>query len=156
MSEPFAKRPVVETPGTEGMGGAAVSPDGRWLAYVTDSTGASEIWVRPFPGPGVAVRISPEGGVEPVWSRSGRELFYRLGGRLMAVPVQAGSEFQFSKPTVLFDGQFEYTRPGNQPPSYDVAPDGRFLLLKPPVAIQSQPITVVVNWAEELERRVRP
>jgi hypothetical protein len=155
-SEPFATRPIVQTPGTEGMGGAAVSPDGRWLAYATDSTGTAEIWVRPFPGPGAAVRVSPEGGREPVWSRDGRELFYRTSSRLMAVSVQAGTEFQFSKPTMLFDGQLEFTPPGIQPPSYDVAPDGRFLLLKPPAAVLSQPITVVVNWAEELGRRMGP
>jgi hypothetical protein len=102
------------------------------------------------------VRVSPDRGVEPVWSRNGRELFYRSGSRLLAVSVQAGQEFQFSKPTVLFDGQFEFTRAGNQPPSYDVAADGRFLLLKLPAAVESQPITVVVNWAAELERRSRP
>jgi serine/threonine protein kinase/Tol biopolymer transport system component len=154
--EPFEKRAVVQTPAVEGQSGASLSPDGRWLAYVADPTGSNEIWVRPFPGPGAAVRISPDGGVEPIWSRNGRELFYRQAGRLMTVSVQAGSEFQFTPPAALFDSQFEFARPGIQPPTYDVAPDGRFVFLKPPTSIQSQPIIVIVNWADELERRTRP
>jgi Tol biopolymer transport system component len=154
-SAPFTKRDVVQTPASEGQSGASLSPDGRWLAYAADPTRSFEIWVSPFPGPGAAVRVSPDGGVEPIWSRDGRELFYRAGSRVMAVAVQPGSEFRFSPPVLLFDSQFELARPGNQPPSYDVAPDGRFVFLKPPAAIQSAPITVVVNWVEELEQRGR-
>jgi WD40 repeat protein len=150
--KPFQKRAVVQTPANEGAAGATLSPDGRWLAYASDSTGSNEVWVRPFPGPGAAVRVSRDGGVEPIWSRNGRELFYRDADRVMVVAVQAGSEFQFTPPVALFDGQSEFV-PSNQPPSYDVAPDGRFLFLKPPASRQSQPITVVVNWIEALERR---
>jgi hypothetical protein len=153
---PFEKRAVVQTPNVEGSSGAALSPDGRWLAYAADPTGSLEIWVRPYPGPGPAVRVSPNGGFEPVWSRSSRELFYREGGKLMSVSIQPATELQFAPPVVLFDVEYRYTRPGTQPPTYDVAPDGRFVFLKPPAPIQSQPLTVVVNWVDELERRNQP
>ena len=155
-TEPFAKRGVVQAPGYQGQRGAVLSPDGRWLAYTDDPTGSIEIWVRPFGGPGAAVRMSPSGGVEPVWSHNGRELFYREGGKLMSVSIQPGNELQFAPPVALFDAQFAYTRPGSQPPTYDVAPDGRFVFLKPLAPIEGHPLTVVVNWVEELERRVRP
>jgi len=81
---------VVATPANEGGQGAALSADGRWLAYASDQTGRGEIWVRPYPGPGPAVRVSPNGGTEPVWAKSGRELYYREQNRLMAVAVAVG------------------------------------------------------------------
>jgi serine/threonine-protein kinase len=155
VAEPFEKRPVVQTPAHEGANGAALSSDGRWLAYVADTTGAAEIWIRPFPGPGAAVRVSPDGGVEPLWSRSGRELFYRQTGKVMAVSIEAEPELQFTAPRMLFDGEYEFRRAGSQPPTYDVAADGRFIFLKPLAPIQAQPLTVVVNWVDELERRLR-
>ena len=61
---------------------AALSPDGRWLAYTSDGTGRREIWVRPYPGPGAPARVSPDGGAEPRWSRDGGTLYY-LHGRTM-------------------------------------------------------------------------
>ena len=134
----------------------ALTPDGRWLAYTDDPTGRLEVWVRPFSGPSAAVRVSPSGGMEPIWSHSGRELFYREGGKLMSVSIQPGSELQFTSAVTLFDKEDVYTRAGTQPPTYDVAPDGRFLFLKPMVPVETHPVTVVVNWVEELERRLRP
>ncbi|HET9361950.1 MAG TPA: protein kinase, partial [Vicinamibacterales bacterium] len=88
-------RPLVRTPGREGFEGLMLSPDGRWLAYTSDATGRFEIWVQPYPGPGAPVRVSPDGGVEPVWARNGRELFYLEGRTLMSVAVNAGSTFDF-------------------------------------------------------------
>jgi serine/threonine-protein kinase len=146
------RRAIVQTDNTEGQQGAALSPDGRSLAYVSDITGQAEVWVQPYPGPGAPVRVSPGGGVEPVWARNGRELFYLQGDRLMAVVIASQASFSFSPPTQLFEGRY---RRGGQPPSYDVAQDGRFLMLKSPDA---QAITahfvVVLNWFEELRRRV--
>jgi Tol biopolymer transport system component len=68
-----------------------LSPDGRWLAYVSDESGRSEISVRPFPDPGGKFAISTDGGSEPRWSRDGRELFYRNGDKMMAVTMATGS-----------------------------------------------------------------
>jgi Tol biopolymer transport system component len=136
---------VVATPASEGLGGW-VSPDGRWLAYTSDSTGRTELWVRPLPGPGASVRVSSNGGVEPVWSRNGRELYYLEGTSMMSVAVEAGAAFNFKPAVRLFEST--YTR-APQPPSYDVAPDGRFVMIKPDSAGKT-PITVLLNWQERL------
>jgi eukaryotic-like serine/threonine-protein kinase len=149
-----APRDVVVTPAEEGMEGLSVSPDGRWLAYAANPTGQTEIWVRPYPGPGAPVRVSPGGGAEPVWARNGRELFYVDSPKeqLMAVSIQAEPELRFSAPVALFDvREFAFS---SQPPSYDVAADGRFLMIKPAgnLAPGKRPLTVVLNWAEELRR----
>ena len=122
----------------------ALSPDGRWLAYVSGTTGPPEVWVQAFPGAENPVRVSSRGGVEPVWARDGRELYYLEGNKLMAVAVDTGSEFNFKPPVLLFE--YRYQRSG-QPPSYDVGPDGRFLVIKPSNAASSA-ITVISNWAQ--------
>ena len=145
--------PVVQTQYREGFEGASLSPDRRWLAYVSNATGLPEIWIQAYPGPGAPVRISPNGGVEPVWARNGRELFYLEGRRMMGVALDLRSGVSFSAPKPLF--QSEYATGVTQPPSYDVAADGRFLMLK---RVDGQalapPIVVTLNWFEELKRRL--
>jgi hypothetical protein len=138
---------------------ATRSPDGRWLAYESNRSGQNDIWVRAYAG-GAPVRVSPAGGVQPVWSRDGRELFYLQGTTMMAVAVRPGTEtFAFGDARELFDASFArfevgtYEAPGS---SYDVAPDGRFLMIQPVARPQTAPtrIIVVQNWFEELKRRV--
>ena len=130
------------------------SPDGRWIAYASPESGRSEIYVRPFPGPGGKWQISTEGGGEPVWNPKGHELFYRSGKKLMLVDYEAGQSFSAGKPRVLFEGPYVPTP--RSFPDYDVSPDGqRFLMLKP--AEDQQPasqIVVVQNWVEELKQKV--
>jgi Tol biopolymer transport system component len=153
IDKPDAREAVADAPVREGVDGANLSPDGRWLAYVSNQTGQNEVWVRPYRGPGAPVRVSPNGGTEPVWSRRKPELFYFEGRRVMSVSVNFGSTFGFKPPTFLFESRFLTFE---QPPSYDVAPDGRFLMIKP-AATQSRAtpqIVVVLNFAEELRRRV--
>jgi serine/threonine-protein kinase len=131
------------------------SPDGHWLAYVTDESGRYEIYVQAFPGPGGKWQISTEGGTEPVWNPSGRELFYRSGDKMMAADIATQPSFAAGKPRMLFAGQYVPT-PVTYP-NYDVSPDGqRFLMLKPAEQAQAAPtqINVVLNWFEELKRRV--
>jgi len=133
------------------------SPDGQWLAYVSDESGRYEVYVQPYPGPGGKWQVSTEGGTEPVWNRSGRELFYRGGNnKMMAVEITTRPSFAAGSPKLLFEaGQYmPPTGPFSYPfPNYDVSPDGqRFLMItkesKPPQ------INVVLNWFEELKRRM--
>ena len=133
-------------------GVASLSPDGRWLAYVSGVTGSPEIWVRPYPGPGAPVRISPSGGLEPVWSRDGQELFYLEGNKMMAVKVASEQGLTSEPPLVLFEGNYIQTNR----PSYDVGSDGRFLMIKAAEEEEGQQgqINVVLNWFEELKRLV--
>ena len=131
------------------------SPDGNWLAYVSDESGRKEIYVQPYPGPGGKWQISTEGGVEPLWNRNGRELFYRSGKKMMAVEIAIKPSFSAGTPKRLFEGQYQ-SLPTVSTPNYDVSSDGqRFLMLKPSEQAQSAmlQINVVENWFEELKRR---
>jgi eukaryotic-like serine/threonine-protein kinase len=131
------------------------SPDGRWIAYMSDESGHSEIYVQPYPGPGGKWQISTDGGTEPVWNRNGQELFYRNGNKMMAVEITTQPSFALGKPRMLFEGPYVLaTVPVS---NYDVSPDGRrFLMVKPTEQTQAVPtqINVVLNWFEELKRRV--
>jgi Tol biopolymer transport system component len=137
---------------------ATTSPDGRWFAYESNRSGRPEIWGRALSG-GTAVRLSENGGKATVWSRDGRELFYIQGDKLMAIAVTPGREglaFKaavelFALPRVLFgEGLDGSSR------SYDVAPDGRFLVIQPTPLTDPAPTSIVVvqNWVEELKRLV--
>jgi Tol biopolymer transport system component len=146
-------QPFLQTPANESV--PQFSPDGHWLAYVSDESGRPEIYVQPYPGPGGKYQISTEGGKEPVWNRNGRELFYRSGDKMMAVEIATHPNFVAGKPRMLFEGPYLATPQTS--PYYDVAPDGRrFLMLKPTGQAQTAPtqINVVLNWFEELKRRV--
>ena len=131
------------------------SPDGRWLAYVSDESGRYEIYVQPYPGPNGKWQISTGGGTEPRWNPKGRELFYRSGNKMMAVDIATQPSFTVGKPRILFEGQYQPTPTTS--PNYDVSPDGqRFLMLKPSAAAEAAPtqINVVLNWFEELKQKV--
>lgn len=130
------------------------SPDGRWIAYASTESGRSEIYVRPFPGPGGKWQVSTEGGSEPLWNPKRHELFYRSGKKLMAVDYEGAQSFSAGKPHVLFEGPYVPTP--RSFPDYDVSPDGqRFLMLKPAEDQQTiSQIVVVQNWVEELKQKV--
>ena len=142
--------PFLSSPSNESA--PRFSPDGRWLAYMSDESGQFEIYVQAFPGPGGKWQISTEGGTEPVWNPNGKELFYRNGEKLMAVDIRTESGFGVGKPKLLFEGWYERSTVSR--PNYDVAADGqRFLMVKP--GEQEQPptqINVVLNWFEELKQ----
>jgi serine/threonine-protein kinase len=147
-------RPFYETPFTKAT--PAISPDGRWLAYVSDEDGRPQIYVRGAPradglpaAPGKWL-ISTDGGDAPRWSRNGRELFYRDRGKLIAVAIEPGPQFQAGTPKVLFEGNY-HTH------AYDVSPDGRrFLMVKPEGSVHQDPgaqqMHIIVDWVEELKR----
>jgi serine/threonine-protein kinase len=122
----------------------ALSPDGRWMAYVSDESGRNEVYVRPFPGPGGRSQISSGGGTEPRWSPTGREIFFRDGTTMMAVPVQAGATFVPGDARRLFQGSYATDL---YYPDYDVSRDGRsFLMVSLDKQTADQPITLVLNW----------
>ena len=132
-----------------------LSPDGRWLAYSSDESGRSEVYVRSFLEPGGRWQISTEGGAEPRWNPGGNELFYRRGEEMWAVPVSAEPSFQPGRPTLLFEGSFFEL--GSSLHNYDVSPDGkRFVMVQREEALESisERLKVVLNWLDELERRV--
>jgi len=129
------------------------SPDGKWVAYVSDESGRDEIYVQPYPGPGGKRQVSIDGGSEPVWASSGRELFYWIGDTMMAVSVATAPSFSADAPRRLFEGRFD--RPLASYPNFDVTADGqRFLMFKGIQAAAAAQITVVLDWATELARRV--
>ena len=98
-----ASVPTPLLPGAGNRSAAAISPDGRWLAYVSDESGRSEIYLEAFPRGGERTQISSDGGVAPVWSHGGGELFYRHGDQLMAVAVKSGTPLSAGKPQELFE-----------------------------------------------------
>jgi Tol biopolymer transport system component len=130
--------------------GAVMSPDGDWLAFVSDESGRAEVYVQRFPGSGPKIPVSTNGGIQPIWARSGRELFYREGETLMAVPVQP-QPFRVAAPQKLFEMPAAIYHFDQNFPDYDVAPDGRFLAVRREDTRVEQ-IHVVLNFAEELRR----
>jgi Tol biopolymer transport system component len=130
--------------------GGAFSPDGRWIAFETDESGKAEVYVQDYPGGGNRMQISTDGGAEPVWARNGKELFYRVGKKLMVVPM--GADAAPGKPRVLFEGEFKV---GDRIPNYDVSPDGsRLYFIQTNTQSQQQAkVDIVLNWFEELKAR---
>jgi Tol biopolymer transport system component len=132
---------------------AQFSPDGHWVAYVSNESGREEVYVQPFPGPGGKWMISTGGGSYPLWARNGREIFYRSEERIMSVPVETQSSFKAGTPRLLFRGE-SYLGVGN----YDVAPDGQhFLMIKEKEApAKSKELNIILHWTDDLKRRVPP
>jgi len=130
--------------------GAEISPDGRFLAYLSDESGQYEVYVQAFPGQGAKWKISTNGGTEVCWARSGRELFYREDDKMMAVRIETRPEFSASKPSVLFTG-YRTSNPGFR--FYDVFPDGEhFLMVRGEESPSSTELALIQNWSGEVER----
>jgi Tol biopolymer transport system component len=151
VDDPSKWRPFVQT--RFGEGAPSFSPDGRWIAYASEQSGRSEIYMRPFPGPGEEVTISTDGGSEPMWARRTGELFYRRGDAMMVVDITTTPMLSVSKPRRLFERP--YNRTNGFWPNYDVSPDGqRLLMVKGSMPEAPKQINVVLNWTEELKRLV--
>ncbi len=136
-----------------------LSPDGKWIAYQSDETGKSEIYVRPFPGAdGGRWQISTAGGDEPLWSRGGKEIFFRSeSGQMMAVNVTTTPSFAAEAPRALFVDTTYVKSPSYR--AYDLSPDDqRFVMLRALADSVTQAPTQVVlvdNWFEELKAKVK-
>ena len=140
--------------------GPVFSPDGRWLAYISTESGRrGQVYVQPFPKTGAKHRVTQQGGVDPLWSPDGKELFYLNGGQLMGIDIATEPAFSFGNEQALgmrgFVAAFGPTRP------YDITPDGqRFLMVFPADQADSvtetadERINIVLNWFEELKERV--
>ena len=129
------------------------SPDGRWLAYVSDESGRSEVYVQSYPAGRGRWLVSTSGGTEPVWSADGTELFYRSGDAMMAVSVRTEGEFAAGAPSMLFDKPLK--RGIYDSPSYDVTADGeRFLMIERDLESAPTQVNVVLHWDQELQRTV--
>ena len=140
--------------------GASFSPDGQWIAYVSDESGQDEVYVRSYPGPSGQVIISTGGGEEVVWGPDGSELFYRNGDQVMVVEVTTGQTFSAGAPAPLFAAPYalDNAAGGAGNPNYDLSPDGeQFIVVEQdsPTGVEGvAQITVVLNWVEELKARV--
>jgi serine/threonine-protein kinase len=137
---------------------AAVSPDGRWMAYQSNVSGRIEIYVERYPALGNRQQISTGGGVLPLWSRDGRELFFSApdGRQMFAVPVQSGTTLVAGRPQVLFE--FAMFVAPNMTRPYDIAPDGRFLIIRSGQTDAdggtASNLILVLNWFEDLKAKV--
>ncbi|MBN1571305.1 MAG: serine/threonine-protein kinase [Acidobacteria bacterium] len=139
-----------------------ISPNGRWMAYVSNESGQAQIYVRPFPDVDSGRwQVSTTGGNSPLWSRDGQELFYRNGNAAIAVAVKTEPSFDIvGTPQPLFRGAYlsqprRLVNAALQPYLWDVSPDGkRFLMMKEAGTTASTRINIVLNWFEELKQRV--
>ena len=143
-------RPVLATPAYEG--GTKLSPDGRWLAYVSNESGQNEVYLRPFPGADRRWQISTEGGTQAVWNPNGKEIFYRNGDKMMSVDVSTVPDVMLSPPRLLFEQSYAFGS-GITIANYDVTRDGQqFVMVKDePTAAR---LNVVLNWFTDLNRSV--
>jgi Tol biopolymer transport system component len=141
-------QPILETDANERA--PTFSPSGEFFAYVSDRLGQDEVFVRRYPDTGQLWKISSNGGAEPVWRSDGRELYYRVEDRFMAVAVDPEFASEPGLPQVVFEGQYMKDPFGNA--LYDVSPDGqRFIVVRGSEAFSSK-IDVTLNWFEELRR----
>jgi eukaryotic-like serine/threonine-protein kinase len=127
------------------------SPNGKWMAFVSDETGEYQVYVTAYPGPGPTVAVSTKGGLSPIWSADGHELFFRLGSKVLSARMSSTQRPAFTVPVELFDGPYTLDLMGHQ--REDVAPDGRrFLMVE---NSDDFPIVIVQNWPLELRRVVQ-
>ena len=138
-----------------GVSHGQFSPDGRWVAYVSNESGRSEIHVAPFPGPGSSWKISTAGGTEPRWRRDGTELFYLApDGKLMVVAVRTGPPFEAGVAKPLFQVRRRERVSASDHYGYDVSADGQRFLVSAEVGEETAaPLTLVFNWADEARKK---
>jgi eukaryotic-like serine/threonine-protein kinase len=149
-------RPLAYLTSEFNEGSGRLSPDGQWMAYVSDESGRDEVYVQRFPRGGGKTPISTQGGARPRWRRDGRELFYiSADEKLMAVDVKQGETFGAGVPHALFQvrirdwtNRIDYVYASD---NYAVSVDGQRILVNVPTDQRSPSITVVLNWTAGLK-----
>jgi Tol biopolymer transport system component len=130
-----------------------LSPDSKWVAFVSDMSGRQEVYVMRFPERTDLTPVSSGGGTEPVWAKNGRELFYRNGKHMISVSFAGETKPVLGQRKTLFESEHRHDPSvSGAVPNYDVAADGRFLMVEGPPAAEGIDLSVVVNWTEELKR----
>ena len=148
LRNPTEIRPLLKTAAYEG--GARLSPDGRWLVYVSNESGQNDVYLRAFPAVDRRWSISTQGGTQPLWNPNGKEIFYRNGDKMMAVDVTTTPQVKLSTPRVLFEQRYAYGA-GITMANYDVTQDGqRFIMVKDESGAAR--LNIVLNWLSELTR----
>ena len=127
-----------------------ISPDGRWMAYVSAESGRDEVYIRPFPVTGGRTLVSLNGGREPLWSRDGRTIFYSSGRTYLAAAITLSGSPSVARRDTVAIGSYASWR---FHPLYDVAPDGKRLLVLEP-SQKDIPATVILNWGNAFAARV--
>ena len=130
------------------------SRDGHFLAYVSDESGRSEVYVQPYPGPGEKWPVSTDGGTDPVWAPDGRQLYYRVGSHIMVASIQVAPAFATGTPQLLFDGAFEFSELDR---NFDLSPDGtKFLAIRSQTAEPPPEFRLIFNWLQEIHEKGQP
>jgi Tol biopolymer transport system component len=134
----------------------AISPNGRWIAYCSNSEGHDEVYAEAFPSGGRREKISADGGSEPLWSYDGREIFYRKDSTLMRVAIEGSAELSPGRPTPLFDVSAYAPAWTLGPVSYAVSHDARSFYFVKPIPIPPEPtrIHVILGWLDEFTRSI--
>jgi serine/threonine protein kinase/Tol biopolymer transport system component len=141
-------KPLLMTPAYEG--GPRLSPDGKWLAYVSDESGQNDVYLRPYPAVDRRWTVSTQGGTQPVWNTNGKEIFYRNNDKMMVVEVTTTPDVKLSTPRLLFEQRYAYGV-GITIANYDVMPGGQnFIMVKDEVT--GGRLNVIFNWFTELSR----
>jgi len=145
-------KPYVQGPWS--VRNAQFSPDGRWVAYATNETGNWEVYVSPFPDASSKWQVSHGGGEEPRWRQDGKELFYMSSeGKLMAASVKLGESFEVMTPVGLFQTRRRQKISSQDAFTYAVSENGNKFLFNTVVENkEAQPMTIILNWASQLER----
>ena len=140
-------RVLLSTPAYEG--GADISPDGRWIVYVSNERGTSEIYLQPYPAMDRRIQVSTSGGIHPRWNPKGGEIFYRNGDRMMSVRMTTTAAGpSLSEPVALFSGRYAFGG-GLTIPNYAITADGNFILVK---ERSGATLNVVLNWLSSVDR----
>ena len=152
LSRDGSAEPLVDS--AFNSGSARFSPRGDSIAYVTDESGRREVYVRSFPGSERGLPISRGGGEQPIWSPTGREVFYRRGDQMLAVEVATEPRLEVAEAVTLWQAPYFFQR--GLWANYDVARDGRFLMMKMPSASASdrERMHVFLGWVADVAPRL--